>query len=57
MINSIFFKKIASVDTFADTAKVQSSMFKPLKEDGKGKRWMPWHKKPMKDVISCDKPR
>ncbi len=27
------------------------------KEDGKGKRCMPWHKKPMKDVISCDKPR
>jgi len=23
----------------------------------KGVRWMPWHKKAMKDVISCDKPR
>ena len=19
--------------------------------------WMPWHVKPMKDVVSCDKPR
>ena len=23
----------------------------------KGARWMPWHEKAMKDVISCDKPR
>ena len=23
----------------------------------KGVRWMPWHEKAMKDVISCDKPR
>ena len=23
----------------------------------KGTRWMPWHEKAMKDVISCDKPR
>ena len=23
----------------------------------KGVRWMPWHMEPMKDVISCDKPR
>ncbi len=26
-------------------------------EDIKGTRWMPWHRKPMKDVTSCDKPR
>ena len=23
----------------------------------KGKRWMPWRQKAMKDVVSCDKPR
>ncbi len=23
----------------------------------KGIRWMPWHEKAMKDVVSCDKPR
>ena len=23
----------------------------------KGARWMPWHEKAMKDVVSCDKPR
>ena len=23
----------------------------------KGTRWMPWHEKAMKDVVSCDKPR
>ena len=23
----------------------------------KGIWWMPWHKKAMKDVVSCDKPR
>ena len=23
----------------------------------KGIWWMPWHEKPMKDVVSCDKPR
>ena len=23
----------------------------------KGTRWMPWHRKPTKDVASCDKPR
>ena len=23
----------------------------------KGMRWMPWHKKAMKDVVSCDKLR
>lgn len=21
----------------------------------KGKRWMPWRKRPMKDVVGCDK--
>ena len=26
-------------------------------EDTKGARWMPWHRKPTKDVTSCDKPR
>ena len=23
----------------------------------KGVRWMPWHMKAMKDVVSCEKPR
>ena len=23
----------------------------------KGKRWMPWHLEPKKDVVICDKPR
>ena len=23
----------------------------------KGRRWMPWHQEPMKDVGGCDKPR
>ena len=27
------------------------------KEDGKGRRRMPWHRKPMKDAASCDNPR
>ena len=26
-------------------------------EDGKGARWMPWHRKPTKDAASCDKLR
>src|SRR5215207_2791210 len=25
-------------------------------QDTKGVWWMPWHRKPMKDVASCDKP-
>jgi len=23
----------------------------------KGDRWMPWHQEPMKDVVTCVKPR
>ena len=28
-----------------------------LSQVTKGLRWMPWHGKAMKDVVSCDKPR
>ena len=28
-----------------------------MREDVKGTRWMPWHRKPTKDAISCDKLR
>ena len=24
-------------------------------KQNKGIRWMPWHKRPMKDVVGCDK--
>jgi hypothetical protein len=27
------------------------------RQDSKGKRWMPWHQEPKKDVDGCDKPR
>ena len=26
-------------------------------QDTEGAWWMPWHRQPMKDVVSCDKPR
>ena len=37
-----------SEDTLEDQVSVQAT---------KGARWMPWHEKAMKDVVSCDKPR
>jgi hypothetical protein len=27
------------------------------RQDVEGKRWMPWHQEPKKDVDGCDKPR
>ena len=38
--------------------RTNACMYRAIdEEDGKGTRWMPWHRKPKKDVTSCDKPR
>ena len=37
--------------------QVMLSEYVQVFEATKGLRWMPWHQKATKDVVSCDKPR
>jgi hypothetical protein len=36
---------------------VDASIFVVDQQATKGSRWMPRHQEPMKDVVTCDKPR
>ena len=36
---------------------VDASIFVVFEQATKGNRWMPRHQEPMKDVVTCDKPR
>ena len=44
---------------FLENCTVDASIFinSLCSQVDKGKRWMPWHQEPMKDVGTCDKPR
>ena len=43
---------------YVENYTVDASILKSLcNQVFKGKRWMPWHQEPKKDVGICDKPR
>ena len=41
----------------AQAMKFYLKKFKLIGQAKKSIRWMPWHQEPMKDVITCEKPR
>ena len=42
---------------YLDSCIAQKTIANDIEKDSKSIRWMPWHKKSMKDVTSCDKLR
>lgn len=42
---------------YLENFTVDASIFVVVKQATKGNRWMPRHQEPMKDVVTCDKPR
>ena len=63
LINSSYLNLQVKVEVIRIHYHDRKSMIKypstlsKVDEDIKGTRWMPWHKKAMKDVASCDKLR
>ena len=49
-----FFNDPASTEIYTVDASILKSLCNQV---FKGKRWMPWHQEPKKDVGICDKPR